>query len=82
MTRDPLFWVGLVVGAIGSVIGVVVRDQSFGSAVWAVFCGTISFTWLGAGGIGVLIRGYFRRRRDRAADLELILSDVPVREVE
>lgn len=82
MTRDPLFWVGLVVGAIGSVVGVVVRDESFGYSVWAVLCGTVSFTWLGAGGIGVLIRGYFRRRRDRSADLKLILSDIPVKEAE
>ncbi|WP_328330336.1 hypothetical protein OHA70_08465 [Kribbella sp. NBC_00382] len=82
MTRDPLFWGGLVLGAVGGVIGVIVRDLSFGDAAWAVFCGTITFTWLGAGGIGVLIRGYFRRRRDRSADLKLILSDVPVKEAE
>jgi hypothetical protein len=82
MTRDPLFWVGLVVGAISSLIGVIVRDLSFGFGVWSVLCGTFTFTWLWAGGIGVLIRGYFRRRRDRNADLRLILSDVPVKEVE
>jgi hypothetical protein len=69
MTRDPLFWVGLVVGAISSLIGVIVRDQSFGDSVWAVLCGTLSFTWLGTGGIGVVIRGYFRRRRERNAQI-------------
>jgi hypothetical protein len=69
MTRDPLFWVGLVVGAISSLIGVIVRDQSFGYSVWAVLSGTLSFTWLGTGGIGVLIRGYFRRRRERIAQI-------------
>jgi hypothetical protein len=69
MTRDPLFWAGLLVGAVGSVIGVIVRDLSFGDAAWSVVCGTFTFTWLIAGGIGVLIRGGFRRRRERNAQI-------------
>lgn len=75
MTRDPLFWAGIVLGAIIGVAGVITQDLSGGYAVWSVICGTASVTWIGTGGIGVVIRGFFRRRRDRKADLDLLLKD-------
>jgi hypothetical protein len=31
--------------------------------------------WVGTGGIGVLIRGFFRRRRDRKADIDLLTKE-------
>ncbi|NEA34345.1 hypothetical protein [Streptomyces sp. SID13031] len=83
MTRDPLFWAGIVLGTVLGIIGVITRDLSGGSAVWAVLCGVFGFTWLVAGGLGVVIRGYFRRRRDRKADIGLLLKDgVQLKEVE
>jgi hypothetical protein len=74
MVRDPLFWVGIVAGAILGVIGVITRDLSGGEALWSVLCTIGATTWLLAGGVGVVIRGYFRRRRDKKADLELLLK--------
>lgn len=82
MTRDPLFWAGIGLGAVLGIIGVIIRDVDGGFAVWSVLCTVFSTTWLGTGGIGVLIRGYFRRRRDRTADLRLLLTDVPIKETE
>lgn len=75
ITRDPLFWIGLVAGAVAGVVGVFVKDLSGGDAVWAVITSTISVTWLGTGLFGVLIRGAYRRRRDRKADLDLLMKD-------
>ncbi|MEV8374011.1 hypothetical protein AB0P21_14820 [Kribbella sp. NPDC056861] len=83
MVRDPLFWVGIVTGAIFGVIGVFTRDLSGGVAVWSVLCTTGATTWLLAGGVGVLIRGYFRRRRDKKADIDLLMKEgVQLKEVE
>lgn len=73
--RDPLFWIGVVVGFANGMILVFVRDLSGVSAVWSVITSTAGVTWLGAGVIGVLIRGAFRRRRDRNADIDLLLKD-------
>ncbi|WP_020385433.1 hypothetical protein [Kribbella catacumbae] len=75
ITRDPLFWIGLVAGVVAGVVGVFVNDLSGGYAVWSVIATTFSTTWLGTGLFGVLIRGVYRRRRDRKADLDLLMKD-------
>jgi hypothetical protein len=48
-----------------------------GSASWwgSSISSTVTFTWVGTGGIGVLIRGLFRRRWDRKADIDLLTKE-------
>lgn len=81
--RDPLFWIGVIVGFANGIVVVFVTDLSGGNAAWSIITSTAAVTWLGTGVIGVLIRGAYRRRRDRNADIELLLKDdVQLRETE
>ncbi|WP_344209467.1 hypothetical protein [Kribbella sancticallisti] len=75
MTRDPLFWAGIAIGVALGVTGVVVQDHSGWDAVWRVILSTISVVWVGTGLIGTSVREFYRHRRDRRADIELLLKE-------
>lgn len=76
MTRDPLFWAGIVVGAVWAVISVVTADLTGLDAVLTVVASIVATTWVGAGVLGALIRGLYRRWRDRRSDLKLVLKEI------
>jgi hypothetical protein len=75
MTRDPLFWAGIVIGTVWAVISVAAGNLTGLDAVWTVVASIVATTWVGAGVIAALIREFYRRWRDRRADLGLLMKE-------
>lgn len=75
LTKDPLFWAGLVVGLAGGLWGVLAKDLSGGDAVWLMVTSLFGGVWFWAGLIASNIRELYRRHRDRRSDIALLLKE-------
>lgn len=75
MTKDPLFWAGIVVGAVWAVVTVLANDLTGLDALVTVVASIVATTWVVAGVVAATIRELYRHRRDRKADIELLLKE-------
>jgi hypothetical protein len=75
MTRDPLFWAGIVVGAVWGVVTILRQDLTGFDAVLTALASVVGSTWVLAGILATLVRELYRHWRDRRADIELLLKE-------
>ncbi len=77
MTKDPLLWVGLVVGAVWGVVTVIANDLTGVSALLTLVTSVVATTWVGAGILAATVRELYRHRRDRRAYIDVSSKKTP-----
>jgi hypothetical protein len=63
LRSDPLWWFGLVGGAVGGVWTILAKDLTGADAVWALLSNVVAFTFWIANLVGGSIRAVVRNRR-------------------